>query len=120
MGKEIFIKQLKDLGYVVDDYGDDKISFPYEISIGRFKGTIVVLGFQVPGDFPLSPPSGPHIKPHLLPVNPNAPAHPVRVHESSPFGSEWQYWSRPFQKWAETTRTAKDYMRYIRHLFETQ
>ena len=119
MGQADFINQLRELGYAVDALDADKLSFPYEIPVGRFTGHNIRLGFHVPGDFPLTPPSGPHLTPHLLPMNPGAPGHPGRVADSD-FGSDWQYWSRPFQKWPGTNKTAKDYMRYIRHLFETQ
>lgn len=119
MGQADFVNQLRELGYTVEELGDNKIAFPYEIPVGRFKGQKIKLGFHAPTDFPVSPPSGPHLTPHLLPMNAGASAHPARVADSN-FGPEWQYWSRPFHKWAETNKTAKDYMRYIRHLFETQ
>ena len=119
MGQIDFVNQLRELGYAVEELGADKILFPYEIPVGRFKGQKIRLGFHVPADFPLSPPSGPHLAPHLLPINSGAPGHPARVADSD-FGPDWQYWSRPFQKWAETNKTARGYMRYIRHLFETQ
>ncbi len=119
MGKADFISQLTELGYVVEQLSDNKIAFQYEVPVGRFKGQKIKLGFDVPLDFPLTPPSGPHLSPHLLPINEAAPAHPTRVH-MSPFGNDWQYWSRPFKKWAETNKEGRDYMRYIRHLFETQ
>lgn len=119
MGLADFINQLKELGYAVEELGDDKIAFSYAIPCGRFKGQEIKLGFHVPLDFPLTPPSGPHISPCLLPINENAPAHPARVANSN-FGGAWQYWSRPFPNWSKTSKTAKEYMRYIRHLFETQ
>ena len=33
------------------------------------------------------------------------------------FGADWQYWSRPFNGWAQSGRNAKAYMRHIKHLF---
>lgn len=119
MGLADFISGLKELGYQVEDLGRNRIAFRYEIPCGRFKAKEIKLGFQVPPDFNLTPPSGPHISPHLLPINTGAPRHPQRVHNSD-FGQEWQYWSRPFPEWAKSARTVKEYMRYIRHLFETQ
>lgn len=119
MGLADFISGLKELGYEVEDLGRNRIAFRYEIPFGRFKAKEIKLGFQVPPDFNLTPPSGPHISPHLLPINTGAPHHPERVHNSD-FGQEWQYWSRPFPEWAKSARTVKEYMRYIRHLFETQ
>ena len=120
MGLAEFINQLKDLGVDVGELGGDKIALSYVIPCGRFKGQTIKLGFHTPPDFPFTPPSGPHISPHLLPINESAPAHPDRVHHSD-FGSEWQYWSRTFPKWTEiTNKTVKNYMKYIQHLFETQ
>jgi len=119
MGKPEFAQQLIALGYQVEDLSDDKLCFNYRVPGGKFIDQELKLGFQVPPDFPLTPPSGPHISPRILPLNPNAPNHPARVAESV-FGGEWEYWSRPFPNWATTDRTGKDYMRYIRHLFETQ
>ncbi len=119
MGLADFINQLKELGYAVEELGGDKIVFCYVITCGRFKGQEIKLGFHVPADFPFTPPSGPHIYPYLLPINESAPAHPARVAKSD-FGDDWQYWSRPFPNWPNTNKTVKDYMRYIRHLFETQ
>lgn len=119
MGLGDFVNELKELGYTVEELGDDKIAFTYLIPCGLFKGQKIKLGFHVPPDFPLTPPSGPHISPHLLPINESAPAHPIRVHKSD-FSDDWQYWSRPFPNWPKTDKTAKVYIRYIRHLFETQ
>lgn len=114
-----FINQLKEFRFEVEDLGNNKIAFPYKIICGRFEGQVIKLGFQVPADFPLTPPSGPHISPPLLPMNPQAITHPQRT-AISVFGINWQYWSRPFKRWSETHRTAKDYMKFINHLFKTQ
>lgn len=119
MGKDEFFQQLRDLGHQIQDCGSDKICIDYKIPCGRYEGQQIKLGFQVPPDFPLTPPSGPHISPRILPLNPNAPGHPARVAEST-FGDQWEYWSRPYPSWANTSRTVKDYLRYMRHLFETQ
>ena len=94
-----------------------KISFEYVIPHGRFRGTEITLGFEVPGDFPSNPPGGPHIRPQLLPLNPGAPAHPNRVASSS-FGPDWEYWSRRFDDWASTDRSVKTYMAFVRSLFD--
>lgn len=119
MGKAEFVQQVAELGYKVEDFGNDRVWFIYKVPVGKFKGQDIKLGFQVPLDFPVTPPSGPHISPRLLPLNSAVPKHPERAAESS-FGDQWEYWSRPFQEWPKTNRTAKDYMRYMRHLFETQ
>jgi hypothetical protein len=116
-----FIDQLKALGYDVTDHGENKVSFPYVVPVGKFADTAIRLGFAVPPDFNLTPPTGPHITPKLLPANPNAGPHPNHgVQDNSPFGSDWQYWSRPLQHWAQTQRTVKDVLAHVRHLFDTQ
>lgn len=119
MPKPEFVAELTELGHEVEDLGTDRVAIPYEVPCGRLAGTKIKLGFAVPGDFPLTPPSGPHVSPRLLPMNPSGGAHPnCGVHES-PFGSEWQYWSRPLSHWAQTKRKAQDVLRHIHHLFDT-
>jgi hypothetical protein len=123
MALEDFAKQLREMGYDITEYPDGCVSFPYTIEVGKFESQEITLGFIVPPDFPLSPPTGPHIKPRLLPINTAQGAHPASgVHESQSkqFGTEWQYWSRPMNHWAGTQRTAADVMRHVRRLFETQ
>ena len=62
-----------------------------------------------------------HLSPPPLPFHPAQDVpHPVGGVHTSPFGPDWQYWSRPFHQWGQTDRTAKSYMAFIRHLFETQ
>ncbi len=120
MGVSDFIGQLRSLGYEPQDIGSNRVAMPLEIPVGRFAGTQISLGIEVPPDFPMSPPGGPHVKPHLLPINQTSGAHPACAVHPSPFGSEWQYWSRPFQNWSTTDRTARTYMAHINHLFDTQ
>src|SRR2546422_880083 len=114
-----FIDELKRLGFNVLEHGPDRVAFPYMVESGRFAGQTIQLGFIVPGDWNLSPPSGPHISPRLLPLQ-SGGAHPSGGVHDSPFGAEWQYWSRPIQHWAQTGRTVKDVIAHIRHLFDTQ
>lgn len=107
------------MGHQVEDLGTDGVAIPYEIPCGRLAGTKIKLAFAVPGDFPLTPPSGPHVSPRLLPMNPQGGAHPnCGVHES-PFGGEWQYWSRPLSHWAQTKRKVRDVLAHVHHLFDT-
>jgi len=113
------IEQLKTLGYQVSELGDAKVSFPFVIPTGKFAGQSIKLGFVVPGDFPVTPPSGPHISPRLLPHQ-SGGTHPTGGINDSPFGAEWQYWSRPMPHWNNTKRTARDVMAHVRHLFDTQ
>lgn len=123
MAREDFAKQLREMGHDVTEQPDGCVSFPYTIEIGKFEGQVIALGFIVPPDFPLNPPTGPHLKPRLLPINATQGLHPAfGVHESQnkQFDAEWQYWSRPMLHWANTERTAADVMRHVRRLFETQ
>lgn len=120
MPKAEFVKELRELGYQVEELDGDKIVFPYEIPCGRLAEQKIKLGFIAPGDFPLTPPSGPHVSPRLLPINPSSGTHPnCGIQESPQFGADWQYWSRPLNHWAQTKRQAKDVMAHIRHLFDT-
>ncbi len=121
MPRAQFLNEIKELGYEFTDLADGKIWFPYRIPVGKFAGREIKLGFVVGDDYNLNPPGGgPHISPRLLPLNPVAGAHPVAGIHPSPFGDEWEYWSRPLKHWTETTKTAKEVMRHIKHLFDTQ
>lgn len=118
MARADFAEQLTKLGYDVTDLGEGKASIPFTISTGRFSEKQINLGFVVPEDFPLTPPSGPHISPRLFPIQ-SGGTHPSGGIHDSPFGSEWEYWSRPLSHWSQTKRTAKDVLAHIRHLFDT-
>ncbi len=118
MGAADFVQQLRDLGYEVRELGAGKVAFPYEIPVGRMVGQRIQLGFMAPPDFPLTPPSGIHVSPPLLPKQ-SGGSHPTGAIHDSPFGSDWQYWSRPISHWSQTKRTARDVMAHVRHLFDT-
>lgn len=81
----------------------------YDIPVGGRVGETVELALQVPSDWPLSCPPGPHVSPAI--------GHPGGAVHASPLGIEWQYWSRPFPNWAGVRRTAATYMSHIRTLF---
>lgn len=119
MSRQDFIDQLKALRYEPQELPEGRIAFDYTVPLGRFVGQQIRLGFSVGDDFPMNPPSGPHISPHLLPLK-NGGVHPYGQVLPSPFGPEWQYWSRPFPGWAGTDRTVRTYLAHIRHLLETQ
>lgn len=119
MANADFVAQLKELGHQPQEIDGDKVIVPYAVPCGRLAGQQIKLGFVVPGDFSLTPPSGPHVSPRLLPLNPSSGTHPnCGVHESA-FGGEWEYWSRPLSHWAQTKRKVKDVMAHVRHLFDT-
>ena len=120
-GKEAFAEGLRQLGHAVEDRGGPRVSFSHTIGGGRFKDTTVTIGIEVPSDFNVTPPTGPHITPRLIPINTNALGND-RAAESS-FGPEWQYLSRPFRDgsdgWNRTKRDVKAYLRHIRNILET-
>jgi hypothetical protein len=114
---------LATLGYAASEIGDGNLAFEYVVEVGRFKGQVVMLGFKVPPDFPLTPPSGPHVKPHIHAmqgggVHPTGGVHPSSGH--SGLSDDFQYWSRPFPGWNETRKTVSDYLAFVRHLWATQ
>jgi hypothetical protein len=119
MASQDFTEQLKELGVEAKDLGDGKVSFEYIIPTGRFAGHNINLGFIVPNDFSLTPPSGLHVSPRLLPLQPGG-SHPSGGIHESPFGPDWEYWSRPIPHWKTTRRTVRDVMAHVRHLFDTQ
>ena len=123
MSRTDFVAQLKELGYNPTE-STNRVTFPYRVSTGKFAGNEITLGFIVEDSFPLTPPSGPHVSPRLLPITGGGGQHPLGgVHESQQFGSEWEYWSRPYPQnpgWANTDRKVRTYMAHITNLFATQ
>ena len=69
VGTKCFTDGLTDLGYAVRSLPDhpDMVYFEYQVPVGCFAGETVMLGFQVPPDFPMTAPSGPHTSPCLRP-----------------------------------------------------
>ncbi|MHB8672609.1 MAG: hypothetical protein ACYDAK_02910 [Candidatus Limnocylindrales bacterium] len=116
-----FVAELARLGYEAIDLGDGHVTFPYEIPVGPRAGESLTIGFVVPTDFPLSCPSGPYLRPRLLPLNPDGTAgHPLgAVHPAPAFGEDWEYLSRPFPGWHQSERTARAYLAHIANLFST-
>lgn len=113
-----FLDQLRVLGLDIAPTAPDRVAFPYVIDVGPRAGELIHLGFIVPGDYNLACPSGPHVSPRLYP-NQSGGTHPTGGVHDSPFGPDWQYWSRPFKEWAQSTRDARAYMAHIRHVFAT-
>lgn len=108
------------MGFEVEDLGGNKLAFRYTIPVGSRANQEIRLGFIVQDDFPANPPSGAHVSPRLLPLNPAQGPHPNGgIHESREFGADWEYWSRPFPDWGLTDHTVRTYMAHIRHLFDT-
>lgn len=119
MAQTDFIEQLRALGYAVEELGEGKVAFPYSIPTGVFADHQIRLGFTVPGDFPITPPSGPHMSPRLLPLQ-SGGTHPSGGIHDSPFGPEWEYWSRPIHNWNLTRMNVKVVLAHVWRLFDTQ
>jgi hypothetical protein len=118
MARADFIKQLEALGYRVEDKGENRLSFRYKVPVGKMIDQELLMGLLVGDDFPANPPTGPHISPRIYP-NQGGGQHPTGGIHNSPFGNDWHYWSRPFNGWKETDRSARAYMAHVRHLFDT-
>jgi hypothetical protein len=81
--------------------------FPYVVQVGRLAGEEIQIGLAIPGDWPMSPPPGPHVNPRL--------GHPQGSVHASPLGPGWEYWSRPIPNWPRD-RTMRAYLRHLRTL----
>jgi hypothetical protein len=120
-----FIQELRDLGYQVDDSPNPQLQdnivvrFPFRIPLGTKAADEITLAFIVPADYPMTCPSGPYLSPQVLPINTstNEPPYGGVSDASGVFGDNWQYWSRPYNGWAQSDRNARAYMRHIKHLF---
>ena len=88
---------------------DGIATFDYTIPLGSKIGEKIRVGLAIPGDWPASPPPGPHVHPALT--------HPGGAVHASPLGRDWCYWSRPFNAWATSAKTIDAYMAHIRTLF---
>jgi len=121
LGKELFIQGLRELGYDTQDSDNNRVSFSYRIEAGRFKDQTITVGIEVPLDFNVTCPSGPHVSPRLIPMNPQALDN-GRSAESG-FGPDWQYLSRPFldqqEGWNRTKRDVKSYLRHVKRILES-
>jgi hypothetical protein len=123
MTRNEFIDQLRRLGFGPEEVGNDYVTFPYMVPVGRFAGRQIKVGLLVKD---LLPPPGPCICPPLLPLNPQPLPHPNGgIHDSAsrpdwPLGAGWQYWSRPFTNWENTDRSARTYIARLTALFDFQ
>jgi hypothetical protein len=118
---ETFAEGLRSLGFTPELRGGDLVVFDYEIEVGPLSGETVKIGLHVPGDWPMTPPSGPIVAPRILPLHPGQEiGHPYGgVHDNPELGSEGHYLSRPFPGWPQTDRSVCAYLGHIRHLFDT-
>jgi hypothetical protein len=118
MGTQELERQLAGKGYKTWSYKNNFIAFKMIVPHGRFRGLEVEIALQAP-QFPQVPPSGPHIKPHLLPFNPSGQTHPFDgIHDRKVPTSEFQYWSRPFKGWNKSKMNVDEYLAFLRTLFD--
>lgn len=117
MGREEFSKQLRALGYNVQESVNNGLYFEYLVEVGSNKGKKVLMGYENLHDFPMNAPHGPHFKPMENGwINPSGPR--SGVHKSN-FGSDWIHWSRPFKQWNNTRKTVKEYLAHIKNILLT-
>ena len=127
-GVAVFIEGLRGLGYEPVSLGarPDHVTIDYLVESGKFAGTNLKLGFVVPADFPVNPPTGIHISKIIHPVQ-SGGTHPtggIHRDQARPFqdglGGEWQYWSRPPAEWAASKKTVAAYMSHVWRLWDSQ
>lgn len=118
MGRPEFIEELRTLFGEVNDHNDGKVSFGYKPEVGRCAGQEFKVGYDIPMDFPVTPPSGPHVSPRIF-QNQSGGNHPTGGIHDSPFGTDWHYWSRPMRHWAKTNRRVVDVIEHLKKLFAT-
>ena len=121
-GPDGFAEELLAAGYSVDRISDFVV-FNYEVDIGPIDGQVIRIALQ-PVDHPRTPPAGPFVSPRLLPLcSDGSPAPYGGVHEANGRGfpdpqGVWEYWSRPFNEWADHGRSARSYLDvHLRRLF---
>lgn len=123
-GVDAFCAELRELGYTPHLLSAAFVAFEYEVEVGALVGRTVDVALQADGH-PHSPPSGPYVRPHLLPLRPDGSPPPWGgVHEAATRGAfpcapgEWQYWSRPYAEWTQHGRSVKAYLeKHLRRLF---
>jgi hypothetical protein len=114
-------RQLEEIGIkteLIASGGSQFVSFHYKIPHGRFRDKEIEIALEAP-QFPLNPPSGPYIKPHIMAITGGGGVHPTGgIHQNNKPTSEWQYWSRPFHNWNNSAKDAKTYLAFIRTLLD--
>jgi len=116
-------KQLGELGFTTAYYPEcagfpgDFIAFKYTIPIGRFRGREVEIALNAP-NFPSLPPSGPYFRAQLLPIKGGSVPPFDGIHDRKIPTAEFQYWSRPFNGWTDTTKNMRTYLAFLRTLLD--
>jgi hypothetical protein len=103
-------QQLNEIGFKTHRIREHNILVieDYVIRVGPHASKTVRLGLSA-GDFPFTPPAGIHVCPKLRPDGQNNI-------NTSPLGSEWQYWSRRLPDWGKD-RSARHIISYINKVF---
>jgi hypothetical protein len=107
-GAELFAQEAIALGLANVEIEGSWVKFDLPIPDGKFAGETRRIAAEVPADFPLNPPPGPHISPPTT--------HPAGAVHASALGADWVYWSRPAQGWP-SDRTVRAWVRHVRSLF---
>lgn len=107
VGAAGFLAALAAAGYTAMEK-DGHAVFTYTVEVGSLAGREISIGLQIPGDWPITPPPGPHVSPRL--------GHPDGAVHGSPLGDDWEYWSRPDDLWPDE-RSMRAYLRHLRTLF---
>ena len=107
-GADEFERQARDLGLSDVVRAGNRVTFTLDIPDGSFAGETRRIGAEVPEDFPITAPPGPHINP--------ATVHTGGAVHASSFGTDWAYWSRPAQNWV-SNRSVQAWIRHVRSLF---
>jgi hypothetical protein len=117
MGNQELLNQLQSKGFKAWMHTDNFVCFKFLVPHGKFKDQEIEIALMAP-QFPIIPPSGPHIKPHILPISGGGGTHPYGgIHARNQPTSEFQYWSRPFNGWT-SGMDINDYLAFIRTLFD--
>lgn len=117
MGNQEILKQLIERNFEAWMHTNGFVCFKFKIPHGKFKDRDIEIALDAK-QFPLNPPSGPYIRPHLLPITGGGGKHPYgAIHDRKKPTSEFQYWSRPLNGW-KSGMDMDDYLAFIRTLFD--
>ena len=118
MGNSELSKQLNELGLETYSPALGFVTFKYTVPHGRFKDKEIEIALNAP-KFPIVPPSGIYVKPFIMSISGGGGVHPNGgIHDSKQPTAEFQYWSRPFREWGNSEKSAKEYLAFIRTLFD--
>lgn len=118
VGNDLFQEQLHELGVETSSPAPGFIAFKFQVPHGRFEGKQISIAVQAP-KFPLIPPSGIFVSPHIMPISGGGGNHPEGgIHNQRQPNDEYQYWSRPYKEWNKSSMTVVDYLGFIRTLFD--